>query len=117
MKRAEIRLVDFEPVRGSEANKIRPAVIVSNDPLNRATTRRRQGVVTVVPLTSNVTHVYNFQVLLPAAECGLPRDSKAQVEQVRAVDYVRVGPQMGFVPSVLMARIERAIRLHFALEP
>ena len=32
-----------------------------------------------------MTRVYPFQVLLPAADCGLPRDSKAQAEQVRSV--------------------------------
>jgi mRNA interferase MazF len=31
MRRGEIRLVDLDPVRGSEANKRRPAVLVSND--------------------------------------------------------------------------------------
>lgn len=116
MRRAEIRLVDFEPIRGAEANKVRPAVVVSNDPLNRATSRRERGVVTVVPLTSNTTQIYDFQVLLPAADCGIPRDSKAQVEQVRAVDYVRLGPRIGFVPEHLMVRIEQALRVHFALD-
>ena len=32
MRRGEIRLVDLEPVRGAEADKRRPAVIVSNVP-------------------------------------------------------------------------------------
>ena len=31
MRRGEIRLVDLEPVRGAEADKQRPAIIVSND--------------------------------------------------------------------------------------
>jgi len=31
MRRGEIRLVDVEPVKGAEANKRRPAMIVSND--------------------------------------------------------------------------------------
>ena len=34
MQRAEIPLVDLEPVQGAEANKRRPAVIVSNDGAN-----------------------------------------------------------------------------------
>ena len=31
MRRGEIRLVDLDPTRGSEADKTRPAVIVSTD--------------------------------------------------------------------------------------
>ena len=34
MRRGDIHLVDFEPTRGSEADKRRPAVIVSSDASN-----------------------------------------------------------------------------------
>ena len=34
MRRGDIHTVDLDPVRGSEANKRRPAVIVSNDGAN-----------------------------------------------------------------------------------
>ena len=81
MRRGDVYWVDLEPARGSEANKTRPAVIVSNDAANRAARRTGRGVVTVVPITSNVGRVYPFQVLLRAADCGLTADSKAQAEQ------------------------------------
>jgi mRNA-degrading endonuclease toxin of MazEF toxin-antitoxin module len=67
MRRGEIRLVDLEPVRGAEADKHRPAVIVSNDGANNAADRLGRGVVTVVPVTSNTDRVYRLQVLLPAS--------------------------------------------------
>ena len=70
MLRGEIRLIDLEPVRGSAANKRRPAVIVSNDGANATAARLNRGVITVVPLTSNVTRVYPFQVMLPAPDCA-----------------------------------------------
>ncbi|MGD0395031.1 MAG: type II toxin-antitoxin system PemK/MazF family toxin, partial [Acidimicrobiales bacterium] len=62
MRRGEIRLVDLDPVRGTEADKRRPAVIVSNDGANGAAQRLGRGVVTVIPVTSNIEHVYPFQV-------------------------------------------------------
>lgn len=113
--RGEIREVDLEPVRGSEASKRRPAVIVSNDGANTTATRLNRGVVTVVPVTSNVDRVYPFQVFLPAADCGLPRDSKAQAEQVRSVAVGRVGELLGRVTSPLMSELEDALRLHLDL--
>ncbi len=64
MLRGEIRLTDLEPVRGSEANKRRPAVIVSNDRANASAARHGRGVITIVPVTSNVTRVLPFQTLL-----------------------------------------------------
>jgi len=115
MRRGEIHAVDLEPVRGSEANKRRPAVIVSNDAANLAAARLGRGVITVVPVTSNVERVYPFQVRLPATETGLDRDSKAQAEQVRSVAVERIGARLGALPSALMLELDEALRLHLGL--
>lgn len=74
MQRGEIRLVDLGPVRGSEANKRRPAVIVSNDGANGMAAALGRGVITVVPISSNVDRVHPFQVLIAADESGLTMD-------------------------------------------
>lgn len=115
MRRGEICLVDLAPTRGAEADKQRPAVIVSNDGANATATRLGRGVVTVVPVTSNVERVYPFQVLLEADVTGLSRESKAQAEQVRSVAVERVGRRIGFVPAAVMTELDEALRLHLAL--
>lgn len=115
MLRGEICFVDLDPARGSEANKRRPAVIVSNDGANSTASRLGRGVVTVVPVTSNVQRIYDFQVLLPAHETGLVRDSKAQAEQVRSIAVERVGRRMGLLPPPLLAKLDDALRLHLGL--
>ncbi len=115
MRRGEVRLVDLAPVRGSEASKRRPAVIVSNDGANTTAERLGRGVITVVPVTSNVNRVYPFQILLGAASTGLDRDSKAQAEQVRSVAVERIGPHLGTLSGGLVAALDEALRLHLAL--
>lgn len=115
MRRGEIRLVDLEPVRGAESNKRRPAVIVSNDGANGAAARLGRGVVTVVPVTSNIAHVYPFQVLLRSEDTGLTVDSKAQAEQIRSVAVERIGARIGVVPVEVLGRLDEALRLHLAL--
>ena len=115
MRRGEVRLVDLDPVRGSEAGKRRPAVIVSNDRANAVAARLGRGVVTVVPLTSNTVRIFPFQVLVPGEEAGLRVDSKAQAEQVRSVAVERVGAALGRVPAGVMAAIDDALRLHLDL--
>ena len=115
MRRGDIHSVDLDPGRGPEADKRRPAVIVSNDAANATAGRLGRGVITVVPVTSNVEHVYPFQVLLPAAETGLDRDSKAQAEQIRSIAVERVGDRLGVVPNSMMLDIDEALRLHLAL--
>lgn len=115
MRRGEVRWVDLDPVRGAESNKRRPAVIVSNDGANATANRLGRGVVTVVPVTTNVHHVYPFQVLLRAATTGLRHDSKAQAEQVRSVAIERVGARAGALSSQDVAALDEALRLHLAL--
>ncbi|VEH70627.1 type II toxin-antitoxin system PemK/MazF family toxin [Arachnia propionica] len=115
MLRGEIRLVDLEPARAGEADKRRPAIIVSNDRANTVAARLGRGVVTVVPVTSNTARVFPFQVLLLADEVGIRSDSKAQAEQVRAVSVDRIGPVIGRLPARLVAQLDEALRLHLQL--
>lgn len=115
MLRGDICLIDLEPVRGSEADKRRPAVVVSNDRANATSERLGRGVLTVVPLTRNTARVFPFQTMLPADTTGLRMDAKAQAEQVRAVSVERMGPVLGRVPAPLMAALDEALRLHLDL--
>lgn len=115
MRRGEIRWVDLDPSRGSESDKRRPAVIVSNDGANAAAARLNRGVITVVPVTGNVTQVFPFQVLLPAGTAGLERDSKVQAEQVRSVSVHRVSSAIGVLSTALLDQVDEALRLHLSL--
>ena len=117
MQRGDIYLVDLEPVRGSAANKTRPAVLVSNNAANRTAQRNGRGVVTVVPVTSSVARIYPFQVAIAAGEAGLALDSKAQAEQVRSIDYARLGQRLGALNAGTVRRLDEALRIHLALSP
>ena len=115
MRRGEVRWVDLDPTLGAEANRRRPAVIVSNDGANATAARLGRGVVTVVPVTSSTERVYPFQVLLEAGTAGLDRASKAQAEQVRSVAVERVGDRIGSMSGDLLQSLDDALRLHLAL--
>lgn len=115
MRRGDVVWVDLDPVRGNEANKRRPAVVVSNDGANRTAQSLGRGVITVVPVTSATTHVYPFQVRLPVKSCGLAKASKAQAEQIRSIAVQRVGATAGHLPADLLSELDDAIRLHLNL--
>lgn len=115
MLRGDIYLADLDPANGVEAGKRRPVVMVSNDGANTTAALMQRGVVTVVPVTSNVANVYPFQVLLPADEVGLERDSKAQAEQVRSISVGRLGANVGRLTPGLVERLDGALRLHLSL--
>jgi mRNA interferase MazF len=115
VRRGEIVIVSLDPSRGAEATKTRPAVVVSNDAANTTAIRLGRGVITVVPVTSSITRIYPFQVLLPAEQTGLPRDSKAQAEQIRSVAVERIGKRVGQLPPPLAAELDQALRVHLGL--
>lgn len=103
------------PATSGDANENRPAVIVSNDGANVAAERTGQGVVTVVPVTSNTLRIYPFRVLRPASSTRWERDPKAQAEQLRSVSVERLGAAIGEVPQDLRGELYEALRLHLVL--
>jgi mRNA interferase MazF len=115
MHRGDIVAVSLDPARGSEASKTRPAIVVSNDAANATASRLARGVITVVPITSNVARVHPFQILLRADQTGLRQDSKAQAEQIRSVAVERIGRRLGRLPAAVMTELDEALRVHLAL--
>ena len=115
MRRGEIWLADLEPVRGSVANKVRPVVLISNDGANQRAQQYGRGIVTVLPVTSNVEYALPFQVRLEPSESGLEQTSKVQAEQVRALDTTRLVRRIGRVEPARMWEVDEALRVHLAL--
>jgi mRNA interferase MazF len=112
MLRGEIWQVNLDPTEGSEANKQRPAVVVSNDRANATASRLGRGVITVVPVSSNISRVYPFQVLLSSPSTGLNVGSKAQAEQIRSVATQRLLRRVGRISPGELAELDEALRLH-----
>jgi mRNA interferase MazF len=110
IRRGDIVLVDFDPGRSTEANKIRPAIVVTNDRANEHGSN-----VVAVPLTSNTERTYPFQLFLPAEQTGLQHDSKAQVELLRSVGRGRLGRRLGSLPKSLLEQLDQRLRLHLDL--
>ena len=111
MKRGEIYYANLSPATGSEMDKRRPVLIVSNDANNRAGTT-----VTILPLTSNVSRVYPFEVLLNPEDSGLPKVSKVQAQQVRTISKQRIdGDVVGTLSEEIMQLVDAAIKLHLGL--
>lgn len=111
MKRGEIYFANLNPTIGSEINKTRPVLIVSNDANNSAS-----DTVTVIPISSNVRKVYPFEVFLDNKCSGLSKQSKVQCHQIRPISKLRInGLVVGLLEGEMMEKIERAIKLHLDL--
>lgn len=111
IKRGDVFWVNFDPSVGSEAKKIRPAVVVSND-VNNA----HSPIVSIAPITSVTERIYSFEVEIPEGAGGMTKRSKAMVNQTRALDKARLVKRLGRLPSAIMAAIDRALCLHYGLD-
>ena len=111
MKRGEIYYANLSPALGSQMDKRRPVLIVSNDANNRAA-----NMVNILPITSNISRVYPFEVLLETKDSGLPKPSKVQAQQIRTISKQRFsGAALGSLRIEIMQLVDAAIRLHLGL--
>jgi mRNA interferase MazF len=106
MKRGEVWWVDFDPAYRSETQKIRPAVIISNDASNAALSR-----VVVVPFTSNIERVYPCNVLVDIGGTT----SKLMADQIMTADKKRLKKHIGNLSPDDMAKVEDTVRMHLEL--
>jgi mRNA interferase MazF len=98
MQRGEIWWVKFDPAQGSEIKKVRPAVILTINALNKA-----RRTVTVVPLSSVAPS--RPPIVIPTPSAG--ENSVAVCDQLRAIDKSRFGNKIGNLsPSDLTALSE-----------
>jgi mRNA interferase MazF len=110
-RRGDIYLVEFDPSRGHEIRKTRPAVIVQNDVGNR-----HSPITIVVALTSlgaKLTHPY--EVVLDPHECGLSKASIVVMNQIRSVDRQRLIRRLGHLDRDSMLRIDSALKISLGL--
>lgn len=110
-KRGEIYLVSLDPTIGSEINKTRPGLIISNNINNEFS-----QTLTVIPITSKVSKVYPFEVFLSSLKTGLGRDSKAKCNQIRTIDKKRLIKVLGKISSEKLREIEKALYLHLGFK-
>ena len=104
MKRGEVWWVAFDPALGSEIQKTRPAIIVSNDSANRNLKR-----VGVVPLTTNTSRVLTGEARVSVAG----EFCNAMSDQVMAADKLRLKDKLATLSNML--EVEIAICTHLGL--
>jgi len=106
MKRGEVWWVAFDPAVGSEIQKTRPAIIVSNDSANRNLKR-----VVVVPLTTNTSRVFPSEARVSVAG----EFCKAMSDQLMAADKLRLKEKLATLSKSDMLEVEQAICVHLGL--
>lgn len=106
LRRGEVWWVNFDPAKGGEVRKTRPAVIVSNDIANAALNRLQ-----VVPLTSSTGRVYPSEALVTVAG----KQSKAMADQLTTASKERLTKRLDTLSRADMQAIERVIKIQLGL--
>lgn len=103
----------FDPAVGQEQARIRPALVVSNEPFNQAT-----GRATVVPLTTARRPALSSEVLLPAGTGGLLVDPRLLIHHLRTISQTRFRhPIYGRITDLGLRReIARRVLRHVAFD-
>src|SRR6266702_8189740 len=104
-RRGDIYLVEFDPARGHEVQKTRPAVIIQNDIGNR-----HSPVTIVAAITSKVSVTpYPVEVVIsPNKRNGLSMRSAIELSQIRSVDRERLVRRLGALDAVTLHRVDEA---------
>jgi len=123
-KRGEIWLIDynFKPKKGKEReleieskiNKIRPSLIVSNNPQNEFDIE-----IIVAPLSSKkLETIEPYELLIKRnKENGLDKDSKILFNRLRAIEKEdRLGDYIGVLNQEIMKEVKKRLKLVLDLE-
>jgi mRNA interferase MazF len=110
--RGQVWWADRGEPEGSEPAYRRPVVIVQADAFNRS---RLRTVIAVV-LTSNLRLLdAPGNVLIPAGEAGLPRDSVANITEIITLDRDFLAASAGSLAPATLRSLDRSLRLALSL--
>ncbi len=105
---------NLNPTKGSEQAAIRPVLVISLEEVNEAL-----PIVTIISVTSLKPgrEIYPIEVLLPAKDTGLSKDSIAMAHQIRAISKERLNEKIGEIKSEnIKQSIKKAIKLYLDID-
>jgi mRNA interferase MazF len=100
IERYAVYWIDLDPVRGSEIVKTRPALVVSDDAMNRML-----STVVVCPVTSRLHPRWPSRVQTTIAG----REAEIAIDQIRTIDKTRLGERIDSICAAAAAEVRRVI--------
>jgi mRNA interferase MazF len=100
VERYSVYWVNLDPVRGSEIAKTRPALVVSDDAMNRIL-----HTVVVCPVTSRLHPRWPSRVRTTIAG----REAEIAIDQIRTIDRPRLGELIDSISDTAAAEVRHVI--------
>ena len=104
LDKGDIVLVNFNPTKGKEMGKFRPAIVLSNREDNEVL-----DTIIVIPLsTLLIEDAYPYRIFISKRE-NLLKDSNACIYEIRALSKVRVKEKLAKVNEEEIKLIKKAL--------
>ena len=112
LRRGDIYLVEFDPARGQEIQKTRPALVIQNNVGNK-----HSPVTIVAAITSKLPPIpYPVEVVVsPTKGNGLTTVSAIKLGQIRSVDRQRLVKRAGTLDAATMHKVDEALKISLGL--
>lgn len=111
VKRGEIWVIDLNPAFGKEIHKKRPALIISNNLLNRST-----PFVVVIPITSIVPTILSEEMVPLGKVSGLEKESVLLPLFIRNIDKNRLIKNISRLSKEKLTEVEDTLKLVLGME-
>jgi mRNA interferase MazF len=107
IRQYEIWIADLNPQIGTEAGKIRPVVVVQTDLLNKM-----HPSTLVCPVTTKVQPDSEIlRVHLAKGSCGLDEACDVMIDQVRAIDNLRLMRKVGKLSAEAIHKLKTSLMI------
>jgi len=111
-RRGDVYLVEFDPTRGSEIQKTRPAVVIQNDVSNKYSP---------IPIFPAISSHFGDPPSPrkgsggPGRKTGLSQLSAVILNQIRSIDRQRLLKRIGRIDAATMLRVDDALKISLGL--
>jgi len=113
IKQHEIWIADLNPQIGTEPGKTRPVLIVQTNLLNQIP----HPSTIICPITTNVKNDSDIlRVHLKKGEANLHQDCDVMIDQIRAIDNIRLIKKVGDLPKTLIETLKKNLMIVIDLE-
>lgn len=109
--KGDILLVNLEPVVGSEQGRIRPALVIQGDILNKFS-----PLTIVAPITSKIySKEFPTNVFVSKKESKLKKDSTILLNQIRAIDKRRIIKKLSSLNIDSIRKVDCALKVSLGM--
>ena len=110
IKKGQIYYADLSPVVGSEQGGYRPVLVIQNDIGNKYAPTTIVAIITTRTTKAKLPTHYWLK-----DDCGLPKSSMVELEQIRVIDKSRLKEYVGAISCADEDNIKKCLKISLGI--